>query len=982
MEADKAARPLGFQVYLRLLAYVWPFVLAFLVSIVGYLIYAASNVAFVQLIEFIVDHLGRQEPGGRSLIAEMIPVLRSPSDETLRLAIPTILVVVALVRGFGSFIGNYFIVWVSTSLVHALRCDIFEQLLKLPSRFYDRSTLGRLVTLVTFHVTQVTGAATTAIRVLIREGFTVLAYLAYMFYLNWRLTLVFLVAAPLIGLLVGWAGRRFRRLSHRIQDSMADVTHVTSEVVQGYREVRTFSGQDYERGRFLAASDNNRRQSLKMAATASISTPSIQFIVAGMLAAMVWLLLDPLLLQNMTAGNVIGFIAVAGLLTKPLRQLTEINETIQKGLAAAHDIFSLMDRPPEANQGKRRLGRAEGRVSFHKVSFAYNRGGPLVLDEISLEVQPGQTVALVGHSGSGKSTLASLIPRFYRPDSGSILIDGVPIEDIDLPDLRSQISIVPQQVTLFHDTVMNNIAYGSLTGAARADIEEAAAKASALGFIQRLENGMDTLVGDDGVLLSGGQRQRLAIARAFLKDAPILILDEATSALDAESEGRIQEVLKTVAEGRTTFIIAHRLSTIEAADLILVMHQGRIVERGTHADLVKKGGHYAKLQKHQLRGPEAAKEEPPQSELSPLPAKLPLPAGPAAVRTWYRAPSWLMFARPLSLLFRGLAGLRRRWYRRRAWQAGVPVVIIGNISLGGTGKTPLVIHLVNRFRELGLKVGVVSRGYGGRARNYPLLVGPNADAAVVGDESVLTARRCEVPLVVDPVRVNAVKQLLQAAPEPLDLVLADDGLQHYALARDIEVAVVDGELGLGNGRCLPAGPLREPPGRLLEVDFLVRKGGSPHPELKAATGMKLVPAGWRHLASDQMQALSDRPFSGQVHALAGIGFPDRFFETIRDLGLRPLEHPFPDHARYVPADLEFGDRLPVVMTDKDAMRLQKFRHRLPHDNYWILEVRAELEEDLALKIALRLGFGPRIAPEHPEAEIIEGEFAEEDRISE
>ena len=940
----------GVRSYLRLLGYVWPFAGAFVISVVGYLIYAVSNVAFIHLVEFVVDHLGGQSQSGRSLL----PFLTEPTDDRVRLLVPAMLVLVALMRGLGSFVGNYFIVRVSTNLVHSLRCDIFEQLLKLPSHFYDRNTQGHLVARMTFHVNQVTAAATTAIRVIIREGFTVLAYLAYMLYLNWLLTLIFLVAAPLIGVLVGWAGRRFRVISHHIQDSMGDVTHVTSEVVQGYREVRAFAGEDYERNRFLGISNYNRRQSMKMAATASISTPAIQFIVAGLLALLVWLLLDPLLLENMTAGNVIGFIVVAGLITKPLRQLTEINEAIQKGLAAARDIFSLLDQPREANKGSRMLGRAEGRVQFHQISFAYNREGPLVLDNISFEVQAGQTVALVGRSGSGKSTLASLIPRFYKPDSGQILIDGLPVEDIDLQELRKQIAIVPQQVTLFNDTVANNIAYGSLAGATTAEIEEAARKAYALGFIEKLDEGMETLVGDDGILLSGGQRQRLAIARAFLKDAPILILDEATSALDAESERQIQLALRAVAEGRTTFVIAHRLSTIEAADVILVMHDGCLVEQGRHSELLRKGGHYARLQKYQLQGegrfPEQATEEDQQTA---LPDNLAISEQPL-VNAWYRADPRLTYLWPLSLAFRYLTRLRRVWYRHLAWKASVPLVVVGNISLGGTGKTPLVMYLANRFRELGLRTGVVTRGFGGRTKAYPVQVVAGVQASEVGDEAVMIAQNCKVPLVVDPNRVRAARHLLENSPEPLDLILSDDGLQHYALARDLEIAVVDGGQGLGNGLCLPAGPLREPPDRLQEVDFLVQKGTGRGAGCRGSILMKLVPASWLHLATGKRYAVEAPPFSGQVHAVAAIGFPGQFFQKLRSLGFSLLEHAFPDHFGYRAEDLLFGDQLPVVMTEKDAVKVIEFRNRLPHDNYWVLEVRTELDQDLAMMIVKRL----------------------------
>ena len=581
------------KIYGRLLSYVVPYWGAFLLSILGFLIFALANVSFLQLISYIVDSLKGTDPLVQSNYSAFLENIFGQGDSLNRTVIPIAIVIIVICRGFGTFVGNFFISVVSTSLIHNLRCELFDQLLKLPSKFYDRNAMGHLVAKVTFHVTQVTGAATDAVRVIIREGFTVISYLVFLLYLNWKLTLIFFAVAPFIALLVRFAGKRFRRISERIQQSMGDVTHVASEAVQGYRVVRTFGGADYERQRFNHVSQYNRRQSMKMVVTSSISTPVIQLLVASALAGLVWLVLDPTLLVAMTAGNVVAFITTGGLLAKPIRQLSEVNATVQKGLAAAEDIFDLFDQETEKDGGDIELTDVEGRVEFKHVSFSYGDDLPGVLKDISFTVTPGETIALVGRSGSGKSTLASLIPAFYSPTSGSILIDGKQIESITLVNLRQHIAIVTQQVTLFNDTVRRNIAYGSLADSSDDEITDAAKKAYAWDFISELRKGLDTVVGDDGVLLSGGQRQRLAIARAFLKDAPILILDEATSALDSESERYIQTALEAVVKGRTTFIIAHRLTTIEKADRILVIDNGRIVEQGTHQQLLANNGFYS-----------------------------------------------------------------------------------------------------------------------------------------------------------------------------------------------------------------------------------------------------------------------------------------------------------------------------------------------------------------------------------------------------
>ncbi len=430
-------------------------------------------------------------------------------------------------------------------------------------------------------------------RTFVREGFTAIGLLIYLFYSNWMLSLVFIAIAPIIVVLVSYVSKRLRGISKKIQESIGDMTHITSELVGGHRVVRSYGGEEYERQRFLESSLYNRRQSLKLSTTMAIHNPIMQFIIAIALSFLMYMAL--FFMKQASVGEFVGYLTAAFLLPRPIRQLSDANGDIQKGIAAAESLFEILDEPGELDEGTYQAKRCKGALEFKNLTFQYAGANEPALIDINFKAEPGQTIALVGASGGGKSTLVNLVSRFYPHDSGEIFLDGVEINRYRLANLRQHISLVNQQVTLFNDTVANNIAYGTLANASREAITAAASDAYALEFINKLPNDLDTEIGENGVKLSGGQRQRLALARALLKNAPLLILDEATSALDTESERYIQAALQKVLGKRTTLVIAHRLSTIENADVILVMEQGRIVEQGSHSELISKNGAYARL---------------------------------------------------------------------------------------------------------------------------------------------------------------------------------------------------------------------------------------------------------------------------------------------------------------------------------------------------------------------------------------------------
>ncbi|MCF9035279.1 lipid A export permease/ATP-binding protein MsbA [Acinetobacter nectaris] len=563
-----------FQIYFRLLAYLKPYWGYAIFVLIGFALSALTEVSIAKLLEFIINAIQHKNHNETSLF-------------------PFLIILLIFVRGVGSFLGNYFSAVISRNLIFTIREQVFSKLLRLPTNYYLENSSGHITSKILFNIEQLTAASSESVQTIVKEGFITIGLLSYLFYQNWRLTMIIILVAPLIGYAVRKAGKRMRKLSLQVQDKMGDVNHVVQESILGQSVVKSYCGQQLEERKLYYHSLESLKRGLKLLVVNVLNTPVVQLIMAFSMAIIMWLALRPEILGNTSAAEFVSFITAAGMLSKPIQNLTTVNEKLQRGLAAAHSVFEVLDLPEEENKGTLKP-TLNGNIRFKNVGLVYPDGSKAIHD-FNLDVKAGQTIALVGRSGAGKSSLVNLLPRFQGLATGNIYFDDEKIENIELNHLRSQIAMVNQQVFLFDRTVKENIAYGQLEGASDEEVIAAAKTAYAHSFIMELPNGYETKLGAQGLNLSGGQRQRIAIARAILKNAPILILDEATSALDNESEHFIQRAFEQAMQERTTIVIAHRLSTIENADVIVVMDHGRIIEQGTHEELLEKRGAYYQL---------------------------------------------------------------------------------------------------------------------------------------------------------------------------------------------------------------------------------------------------------------------------------------------------------------------------------------------------------------------------------------------------
>ena len=896
----------------RLLGYTFRYKWSFAISVVGFISFAFADIAAVEWIRRIIGYINSEEDNFSSFLALS-------------------LIFIAMGRGIGFFIGNYFMSKVGFGIVHDLREELFKKLHELPKSYFDSNQSGQLINRITFTTTQVSGAASNAVKTLIREGFLLIGLFIYLLLMNYKLTLLLIGTAPLIAIIVYVAGKRLKKLAAKIQTAMGDVTHIASEAVDGHVEIKSFNAQDYENSRFSLANISNKNQNLKLEATGNMATPIIQVLVSISLSIVAYFALGSQLGISLDAETFVAFFTAAGLMAKPIRQLSNINIIVQKGLAAANEIFEQLDQNIERDSGKND-NEINGDIEFKDVNFSYDSSNQ-ILSNISFSINKNDTVAIVGKSGSGKSTIANLIPRFYNHTSGEILIDDIKVIDFSLKHLRSSISIVNQSPSLFNDTISKNIAYGD----DEIDVDklkESAKLSGCMEFIEKLPEGFESEIGDDGVLLSGGQRQRLAIARAFYKDSPIIILDEATSSLDTESELIVQEALEKLITNRTTIVIAHRLSTIENASKIIVLDNGEIVESGTHNELIGNESIYHSLYKNKFEDSPKAKSS------SSKPVQLYMPeyedetSRSFVVDSWYNKSIWLYLLYPFSLLFSYLTSRRRRKFlknKSKSYESETPIIVVGNLTIGGTGKTPLVKYIATELINRGFKPGIVSRGYGGKFKET-LKVDENTSVKETGDEAQILSK-LNIPFYIDKNRVRAVDQINKN--HDCDVIISDDGLQHYKMERDIEIAVIDGKRRFGNKLTFPAGPLRESIKRLDSVDFIVNNTG---PTEEKEFLMNISPSEFVHLKSGKSYKIDEWPMHNQVHAVAGLGNPGRFFDLLGKLGFDIIRHPFPDHHNFHSSDIFYLDHLPIVMTEKDASKCKDF----DNNKIWYLKIDADV----------------------------------------
>ncbi|WP_315707657.1 lipid A ABC transporter ATP-binding protein/permease MsbA [Brenneria uluponensis] len=570
------------QTFRRLWPMISPFKTGLIVAAVALVINAAGDTLMLSLLKPLLD-----EGFGKA-------------DRSILVWMPLVVIGLMVMRGVSGFVSSYCVAWVSGKVVMNMRRRLFSHIMGMPVSFFDQQSTGTLLSRITYDSEQVASSSSNALITVVREGASIIGLFVLMFWYSWQLSLILIVIAPVVSYCIRVVSKRFRAISKNMQNTMGQVTTSAEQMLKGHKEVLIFGGQEVEAARFDIVSNRMRQQGMKLVSAASISDPIVQLIASLALAFVLYAASFPSVMATLTAGTITVVFSSMIALMRPLKSLTNVNSQFQRGMAACQTLFSILDLEQEKDTGQRTLEHVQGTIEFRNVDFAYPGKETLALKNISLHIPPGKTVALVGRSGSGKSTIANLITRFYDIQSGEIMLDGHDLREYTLATLRSQVAVVSQNVHLFNDTIANNIAYACNDRYSREDIERAAEMAHAMDFISKMEQGLDTIIGENGVLLSGGQRQRIAIARALLRDCPILVLDEATSALDTESERAIQAALDELQKDRTALVIAHRLSTIENADEILVVEDGRIVERGEHAELLSRNGAYAQLYRMQF----------------------------------------------------------------------------------------------------------------------------------------------------------------------------------------------------------------------------------------------------------------------------------------------------------------------------------------------------------------------------------------------
>ena len=907
------------SIYTRLLGYTFRHKGLFSLSIFGFILFVAADISAVEWLKQVIAYINESN--------------ENPFNP-LNLAL--FLAFISIIRGIGFYIGNYFMANVGLKVVHKLREDLISSLLYQPMSFFDQASKGEIVNRIIFTTNQITGAATNALKILVKEGFLLIGLFIYLLYLSWKLTLVILVIAPLIGIIVAIAGRRLRKVAKKIQDVMGIVTQVSNEIASGAKEIKSFNNESGEEDRFRQANDENLKQNLKMESTGNLTTPLIQVFVAFALAAMSYLALTNLSDLNLPSESFVAFFTAAGLMARPIRQLSSLNAVIQRGLAAAEDIFSTIDNPPEKyDEGIDINKTLEGEVQIENVSFSYSHEMDPVLKNISITAKKGETVALVGKSGSGKSTIVNLLNRFYDDYEGRIRIDGYDIKKIKLTDLRNSISYVSQDPTIFNDTVKNNIAYG-LHDVSDSAVFQAAREANAYEFIMNLPDGFNTVLGESGDSLSGGEKQRIAIARALLKQSSILIFDEATSALDNESEKEIQAAIEKASQNKTTFIIAHRLSTVEKADKICVLEDGVITQSGTHNELIKEEGLYNVLQGK----PELIED----SSVSSIESDF-VPTIISEKKSFWDEFNIANIAlTPISAIYWVVSTFKNTFLKpKRSTVDQVPVIVVGNVTVGGNGKTPLVNQIASDLRDIGYKPGIVLKGYKGSFTGTKIIK-DDTTAKEVGDEAIFHFNR-GFNVVVDHDRPRALSYLERHTDT--DIVISDDGLQHTNLRRDFEIVVEDANRNFGNQLFLPAGPLRDNIWKTKKVDLFIysgRKDGGDN-------FFELEPDAWINLDTGDSYSVEEYPFGKTANVICGIANPNRFLKTLNNLKINFDYRLFPDHHFFTKKDISFDFERPLLTTEKDAARMgEKFAGK----NIWYLKMKVKLNINITKLITEKI----------------------------